>query len=130
MPFVFDFKNVIDDVHTVDIEPKGWVSPITIEYAVAQAHLYDTVVSVVWRVKGTSHTFTIGEQRLNTISNGNYKKHFTEALEAFRDDYITWFTEDKYKDVEWKNEYKKQFGKFIIFDKATDKGGRDNEDKR
>lgn len=123
MPFVYDFNDAIDEIHTVDIEPKGWKSPITIEYTVAQAHRFDPVVSVVWRVKGTTHTFTIGEQRLNQISNGNYKKHFTEALEAFRADYIDWFTDEMYKDAEWKNEYKQQYGRYITIEPKTDNRG-------
>lgn len=119
MPFVFNFDWSVGDIRTVEIYPNGWVNPITIEYIVAQAHKYDTTLSVVWRVKGTTHCFTISEQKLNVLSRGDYKKHFTEVLENFREDYLSWFTDDYYKDVEWKYEYKEQFGRFIK--------GKDNE---
>ena len=113
MPFVFDFKPYLSEIHTVDVSPKGWKSTVTVEYIIAQAHRYDPVVSVVWRVKGTSHCFTIGEQRINLISNGNYKKHFTETLENFRKDYLSWFKDEEYRNAEWKYEYERQFGRFI-----------------
>lgn len=116
MPHIFDFNNCLEDIHTVEVSPKGWKGPLTIEYSVAQNSKYDTQVSLVWRIKGTTHTFSIYQKRLNVISNGNYKKHFEEALEGFREDYLSWFKEDKYKEVDWKNEYKEQYGNFIIQD--------------
>lgn len=115
MPYNFDFsKRLSDDIKTITISPEGWVNPIIIEYCSAQARQFDTMISVCWRVKGTSHTFTIYENRLNKISNGNYADHFKETLELFREDYISWFTDEKYKGCEWRDEYKKQFEKFII----------------
>lgn len=117
MPFVFDFNMAQGDVHTVEVSPKGWNGPIVIEYIVAQAHTYDTMVSIVWRVRGTAHCFTIPEQRLNQLSHGDYRKHFQEALEGFRTDYLSWFRDEEYKGCEWREEYKQQFGKFIIGDK-------------
>ena len=63
MPFSFDFNLANGELHTVEVSPKGWRGPITIEYIVAQAHPYDTMASVVWRIKGTEHCFTIVEQR-------------------------------------------------------------------
>ena len=53
MPFSFDFGLANGELHTVEVSPKGWRGPITIEYIVAQAHQYDTMASVVWRIKGT-----------------------------------------------------------------------------
>ena len=76
MPFCFDFNLAHGDVHTVELSPDGWKSPIFVEYIVAQAHRYDTMRSIVWRVKGTTHSFTIEEQRLNHLTHGNYKAHF------------------------------------------------------
>lgn len=113
MPFVFDFNLSIGDIHTVEVSPKGWKSPLTVEWAVAQAHRYDPTRSIVWRVKGTTHTFTIGEQTLNMLSGGDYKKHFKEVLENFRLDYLSWFKEEEYKDADWKNEYEAQYGRLI-----------------
>ena len=114
MPFNFDFNNKLTDIKTIDISPNGWKCPITIEYCMAQARPYDTMVSVCWRVKGTSHTFTIYENRLNLISNGDYSKHFKEALELFRQDYLSWFTLEEYENCEWRDEYKQQYSRFII----------------
>ena len=58
-------------------------------------------------------TFTIYENKLKEICNNNYAKHFTETLENFREDYISWFKEERYKDCEWKWEYKREFGNYI-----------------
>ena len=87
MPFYFDFNLANGELHTVEVSPIGWKGPITIEYITAQAHQYDNMVSVIWKIKGTDHCFTIFEQRLNHISHGDYKAHFKEALEKFRIDY-------------------------------------------
>ena len=117
MPFVYDFNSSVSGISTVEVYPKGWKSPVVVEYVVAQAHRYDTTLSVVWRVKGTQHCFTIGEQRLNVLSNGDYKKHFTQTLENFREDYLSWFREKEYENAEWKYEYRDQFGELIEGDK-------------
>jgi alpha-galactosidase/6-phospho-beta-glucosidase family protein len=114
MPFIFDFDKCIAGIKKVTVSPKGWNSPITIEYGVAQANKYDTASSVVWRVSGTTHTFTIYELYINQISKSNYENHFTEVLERFREDYLSWFEDDKYNGCEWKDEYEKQYSKFII----------------
>lgn len=113
MPFIFNFENSLNKIKEIKICPRGWKENIIIEYCEAQAHKYDTMISICWRVKGTTHTFTIYENKLNQISNGDYAKHFTEILENFRKEYISWFKEEKYKNCEWKWEYKKQYGKFI-----------------
>ena len=72
MPFKYDFNNCLNDVKTIDVEPEGWKGPITIEYGVAQKTPYDTQLSVVWRIKGTTHTFAMYERNLNVISHGTY----------------------------------------------------------
>jgi hypothetical protein len=114
MPFNFDLSAVKDKPSEVKVNPIGWRNPITVEYVIAQAHPYDTTVSVIWRVKGTEHCFTIGEQKLNQISHANYPKHFEEVLANFRIDYLHWFTNPLYKDADWKYEYERQFSKFIL----------------
>ena len=122
MPFYFDFNLANGELHTVEVSPIRWKGPITIEYITAQAHQYDNMVSVIWKIKGTDHCFTIFEQRLNHISHGDYKAHFKEALEKFRIDYLSWFKDEMYRNCEWKYEYEKQYGKLIIPDK--DNGGK------
>ena len=113
MPFIFDFDTSLSDIQQIDVCPKGWKNPITVEYVIAQAHKYDTTLSVVWRIEGTTHCFSIGEQRINVLSNGDYKKHFTEVLENFRKDYLSWFKDEEYENAEWKYEYKRQYGSLI-----------------
>ena len=126
MPFIFDFKNCVEETpNTIVVTPRGWRGPVTVEYAHAQAHEYDTQCSIVWRVKGTTHTFTIYEQKLNVISKGDYGKHFKEALEGFREDYLTWFTSEEYRGAVWKEEYKRQFGRFINPENGN--GSKNNE---
>jgi len=126
MPFVFDLNNAISEIYTVQVNPKGWKSPLTVEYGIAQANKYDTTLSVVWRVKGTNHCFSIGEQRLNVISNGHYKEHFEKALEGFRQDYLSWFTDEMYEGCQWRDEYKQQFDRLIIKEQHTDNPNKTN----
>ena len=115
MPFVYNFNESGEEIHTMEVNPKGWKGPLIIEYVVCQAHKYDVVLSVAWRVKGTTHTFTIGEQRLNVLSDGkSYKDHFELVLERFRIDYLSWFKDKDYDNADWKYEYERQFGKFIL----------------
>lgn len=121
MPFYFDMKNTDNGIKEVKVNPDGWVNPVTVEYTVAQAHKYDTTVSVIWRVKGTEHCFTIGEQKLNVLSHANYPKHFEEVLRNFRLDYLNWFSDPIYENAEWKYKYKRQFDRFILPDTDRDK---------
>lgn len=114
MPHIYDFKKCIGEIKEIKINPEGWVNPITIEYGVTQHNEHDPMLSVVWRIKGTTHTFSIYERRLNVISHSNYEAHFTEALENFREDYLSWFEDDRYKDVAWKEEYRQQYGEYIL----------------
>lgn len=113
MPFIYDLKQGLTDIKTVDVDVKGWKGTVTVEYVVSQVNKYDTMLSVVWRVKGTTHCFVIPEQKLNVMSNGDYKKHFKEALAGFRADYLSWFTDEDYDGCEWRNEYKQQYGRLI-----------------
>ena len=128
MPFIFDFKRCFDKPTRVEVNPQGWRNPITVEYGIAQAHPYDTQKSVVWRVVGTTHTFTIYEEKLNLISHANYKQHFEEILTNFRIDYLNWFKREEYKDADWKYEYEAQYSRFILPDNDGDKGSEDKKD--
>ena len=113
MPFIYDLNQGFTDIQVIEVEPNGWKGPISVEYVVSQVNKFDTMLSVVWRVKGTTHCFVIPEQRLNVMCNGDYKKHFKQALEGFREDYLSWFTEEEYDNCEWRDEYKQQYGKLI-----------------
>ena len=125
--FVFDFNNALDGVHEISVSPNGWNGPITIEYCVAQAHQYDPMVSVVWRVKGTTHCFTMYEQRMNVLSHGKYSEHFKKALEGFREDYLSWFEDEFYEECQWKYEYQREFGRFIKPKEKSDNKGKDKQ---
>jgi hypothetical protein len=114
MPFIFNFDEGLTSIKTVNINPKGWKNPITIEYCSAQARIYDTMISICWRIKGTTHTFTIYENQLNKLSHGDYAQHFTEILELFREDYKSWFEDEKYQGCEWRDEYRLQYGNLIL----------------
>ncbi len=129
MPFLFDFDNCVGDIQEVTISPKGWVPNLVIEYGPAQANRYDTFGSVVWRIKGTTHTFTIYEKELNErIKGGNYAKHFKETLEGFREDYLSWWKSSEYEGCDWREDYRKQYGKLII-EKTEDNQSQNQENK-
>jgi hypothetical protein len=107
MPNDYDIGK-LKNIKIMETTPNEWVAPLFIEYGVH----YDYIPMIYWRVKGTQHTFTIPMQRLDFLSSGNYKEHFERALEVFRDDYLQW-SKDNF-DIDWKQDYEKQFNKFIL----------------
>lgn len=114
MPNNFDFSK-LKDVKTMEVNPEGWVTPLYIEYGVSDdmnAGVYGAIPSYYWRVKGTQHTFIIPIIRIDYLSSGNYKKHFEDALETFREDFIEWKKEGF--NTNWARDYQGQFSRFII----------------
>ena len=107
MPNNYDFSK-LENIKTVEVNPIGWVNPVTIEYGV------DFIVSsdYFWRVKGTKHTFVIPVSRMNYISSGDYEKHFSEILEAFSEEYKEW--RERGFDIPWMREYEAQYRNFIL----------------
>jgi hypothetical protein len=108
MPFNYDFSK-LESIKEIKVSPSGWVNPIIIEYGIG---IWSDLQSFYWRVKGTTHTFTIPVVRMNYISKGNYELHFQEVLEAFREDYIGWSEENFY--CEWMQQYRDNYSKYII----------------
>lgn len=109
MPHIVDF-NTIEDVKKILVNPKGWISPLYIEYGVG-LH-YDTTPSYFWRIANTSHTFIIPISRFHFLSAGEYKNHFNEALEGFREDYLAWKKED-FQGADWQQDYKEEYSRYI-----------------
>jgi len=111
MPNNFDFSE-LKNVKTMEVNPQGWINSLIVEYGI-----YDDIAVYgkpiyYWRVKGTKHTFTIPVMRMDYLSSGNYKKHFEDALEAFREDYLSW--KEAGFATDWAREYERQFSKYII----------------
>ena len=97
----------------MEVNPEGWVEPLTVEYAVsANEDIFNGIPSYLWRVKGTQHTFTIPVSRIDFVSQGDYKTHFEYALEDFREAYISW--KEQGFSTPWAREYRDQFYQFII----------------
>lgn len=113
MPFAFDF-NKLDTIREKEITVYGYVSPLIVEYGLAKVRNCDKYPSVCWRIKSTEHTFTSLLPIINKYENGNYELYFSAILKAFREDYLSWEKDEKYKDIEWFREYKRMFGKIII----------------
>ena len=111
MPNNINFSN-LRDVKTLEVSPDGWVTPLYIEYGIGNDLVTYGTVSYYWRVKGTKHTFVIPLVRLDYLSAGDYKKHFEEALNTFREDYLQWKSEGF--NSPWAKEYQKQFSQFIL----------------
>jgi len=108
MPNNYDFST-LNDIKTVEINPNGWINPLTIEYGTGE-HM---ISSCFWRVKGTKHTFEIPISRLDFISSGDYGRHFTEVLESFQEnDYIKWKEGGFVSD--WMREYEAEYRRFIL----------------
>jgi len=112
MPHNFDFSS-LNNIKTMEVHPEGWIDPLIVEYAVsANENTFNGIPSYLWRVKGTQHTFTIPVSRIDFVSQGDYKTHFENALEIFRDDYLTW--KEQGFSTPWAREYREQFHKYII----------------
>jgi len=108
MPNNYNFSS-LKGVKNVEVNPRGWINPLTIEYAIGD----QLGPTCFWRVKGTYHTFVIPLMRLNFISSGDYSKHFIEVLEKFRDnDYESWKKESF--STPWMQEYQNNYKKFIL----------------
>jgi len=107
MPNNYDFSK-LENLKTVEVDPEGWTSPLYVEYGMS---LYGDVLAYYWRVKGTKHTFVIPVLRMDYLSQGDYEKHFKEALEGFRDEYLGWKYEQFY--LPWMKEYHEMFKGFI-----------------
>jgi len=107
MPNNKDFS-LLENVKLIECNPKNWVNPLIIELGIS----YDNGPTYFWRVKGTTHTFMIAVLRLDYLSNGNYKQHFEEILENFREEYLKWLQQNF--DMPWMQEYAKQYHNFII----------------
>jgi len=108
MPNNYDFSK-LENVKEVKINPEGWVKPITIQYGTGR---YGNSPSYFWRVKGAKHTFVIPVIRIDYLTEGNYAKHFEEALWGFREDYKSWAAQSW--QAPWMREYRDQFSKYII----------------
>lgn len=128
MPYVYDFNQCLTPIKKMEVNPPGWRGPIVIEYATTQRTEFDPQLSVVWRIKGTTHTFSMYERNLNVISHGDYKKHFEEVLGNFRYEYLNWFKDEDFRNAQWKYDYKKQYGNLILPEKHTDKFSQDQKD--
>ena len=111
--FLFNHNDYIGETKTVTINPKGWNGPLDIEYGVAQANQFDTMSSIVWHVVGTRHYFSIYEPYMAKYAKSGYAAHFTEVLENFREDYLSWWEQAEYDGCEWRDEYKREFGAYI-----------------
>lgn len=111
MPNNFDFSE-IKDLTIIEVNPDGWVKPLFIEYGTLNDIKIFGKMSYYWRVKGTTHTFVIPTVRMDYLSGGNYKQHFKDVLEIFREDYINWEKEGFI--TKWSKEYFNQYSKFII----------------
>jgi len=104
MPNKYNFSE-LNEIKELQVNPINWVNPLIIEYTIDNNVYY-------WRVKGTSHTFTIPVKRMNYITSGNYVKHFEEALQNFREDYIEWKNSGFI--TEWMREYEFEYKRFIL----------------
>lgn len=108
MPNYLDTSS-FDNVKELEINPIGWINPITIKYTFKE----HGVLSCLWWVKGTTHVFIIPTSRLNIISNGDYADHFKDFLEKFAsEEYKEW--KNSGFNTEWKYEYYKVYNNFIL----------------
>ena len=107
MPYIYDFSK-LSTIQQMEVHPEGWVEPLFVEYGMG---IHGSTPSYFWRVKGTKHTFVIPVLRMNFLSSGDYEKHFNEALNTFRMDYIEWAKGGF--NAPWAEEYRTEFSKLI-----------------
>ena len=108
MPHRVDFST-IRNVKTQEVNPKGWINPIYVQYGLG---MHYNTPSYFWKVKDTDHTFVIPISRFEFLSSGDGKKHFEEALEGFRKDYLGW--KDSGFAAGWQQEYRAEYSRFIL----------------
>jgi len=108
MPNNYNFNTLVN-LKEIKVNPKGWVNPLIVQYAIDDKTEFPTYY---WRVKGTLHTFKILVKRLDFISKGDFKSHFELVLEEFREEYLTW--KQEYPQLDWVLEYIKQFDTYIL----------------
>ena len=107
MPNNYDFSK-LENVKAIEVSLEGWISPLFVEYGTG---FHGEVPSYFWRVKGTQHTCVIPILRMDYLSQGDYGKHFQEALQGFRTDYLDWKEENF--STEWMQGYHSDFSEFI-----------------
>ncbi len=107
MPNNYDFSK-LKNIKEVLVHPKGWINPLIVEYGIGY---YGETLSYFWRVKGTKHTFVIPVIRIDYLTEGDYKNHFEEVLEGFREDYKRWNEEKWY--APWMKEYFQEYKNLI-----------------
>jgi hypothetical protein len=98
-------------VKELSLSVKGWVSPLTIEYA--YAIFEDGKNTLFWRIKGTAHTFIIDASQFNIMSKGNAESHFINFLTQFRNELDEWADEEN--QTEWMRSYLYMYRNFITF---------------
>jgi len=108
MPNRVDFSE-IKNIKDISVNPDGWINPLYVEYGLG---MHYNLPCYFWRVKNTEHTFVIPIARLEFLSSGEYSKHFKEALEGFREDYLEW--KNAGFETKWMQEYRKEYGRFIL----------------
>ena len=110
MPNNFDFSK-LKNIKEKYVEVIGWTTPLFVEYGMSDCFEVHSIMSYCWRVKDTQHTFVIPVLRMDFLSSGDYKKHFENVLENFREDYIIWKEEGF--NTDWGREYQDQYSRFI-----------------
>ncbi len=108
MPNHYDFTQLIN-LKEVELNLSGYINPITIEYGIGD---FKGISSYYWRIKGTLHTFTIPILRMDFISKGNYKDHFSKILTSFREEYIEWYKSGL--EADWMKEYYEEYKNTIL----------------
>lgn len=108
MPHNLNFS-LVNNIKIIELNPIGWINPLYIEYGDFKK---DDIYYCAWRIKDTSHTFTIPFARLDYLSSGDYKKHFEYVLQNFKEDLS--YQKKQYPEAEWIGEYEQQYSRFFI----------------
>jgi len=99
-----------EEIHSrgeLEVDPEKW-KPIIVEYGYKNLN---GVLMFYWRIKETTHTFTILFSQLNELSQGDITKHIETFLETFRQDFISWCAGGLKES--WMREYYEQYKSFI-----------------
>lgn len=119
MPYIIDITKKCKKIHTMKLEPFGWIGPQEIEFGTALINLHDPQPSICMRVIGAKHVWANFIQNVNFESKGNYAEYFKKILEEFRLDLLTWIHTPVYQNLSWVKEYYDMFkGKIYDFSKS------------
>lgn len=108
MPTNYDFS-YLENQETLELDIPGW-KEVKITFATTANATQEQ--TIYWRVNNTEQTFKVYLSYMLEYFKDDYEEYFTKLLTDFRKNYKKW-EEINFMEP-WMQEYRDQFGKYII----------------